>query len=228
MKFGARSLAFIFTNLIAIAGCDNHDDRDPVPGLRVTQVVVFGDSLSDGGTYNPTTADNDPANDSPTGFIFSTKPGLPWAAKVASDLGIEFKPNQQVNFGIVGRGGGVQDRGGLNYAEGGATIQGDAPNGGVSMEDIPGVGVVPVQSLTRRSIATQITDYLDEHNQRFNNEQLVLIQGGANDFFAFLQQVAADPLLRRPRATVSRRPGTPRVYPHCCARPPHWWSPERM
>jgi outer membrane lipase/esterase len=190
MVFSSRSAAVVLTGLVFIAGCDH---QDGVPRPPVSQIVVFGDSLSDGGTYNPTTADNDPANDSRTGFVFTTKPGLPWASKLAGDLGIDLGPNQQVNFGIVGQGGAVHDLGGLNYAEGGATIRGDAPNGGVSMQEIPGLGLVPVQAATRRSVATQITDYLDEHNQRFDAGQLVLIQGGANDFFAFLQRVAADP-----------------------------------
>jgi outer membrane lipase/esterase len=161
----------------------------------VPQAVVFGDSLSDAGTYNPTTADTNPANDLPSGLTFSTKPGITWAGYVASNFGHMLTPNQQVNFGIVGNGGVVIQLGGFSYAEGGARIEVDAPNGGVVMQTIPNVGTVPVQLATSRSIKTQIDDYLAEHGNAFNDQQLVLIQGGANDFFTFLGEVAANPAL---------------------------------
>ena len=160
-----------------------------------SQVVAFGDSLSDAGTYNPTTADTNPANDSPSGLIFSTKPGSTWAVYVAASFGATLMPNQQVNFGVVGNGGKVIELGGSDYAEGGARIDVDAPNGGVVMQTIPGVGPVPIQLATSRSIKTQIDDYLAEHSNAFSDSQLVLIQGGANDIFGFLAQVAGNPSL---------------------------------
>ncbi len=166
------------------------------------QVVAFGDSLSDAGTYNPTTADANPANDSLTGLTFSTKPGSTWVVYVAATFGQTLTPNQQVNFGVVGNGGKVIELGGLDYAEGGARIDIDAPNGGVVMQNIPGVGTVPVQLASSRSIKTQIDDYLAEHSNSFNDDQLVLIQGGANDLFNFLGQVAADPSLAANAPTI--------------------------
>ena len=169
-----------------------------------TQVIAFGDSLSDGGTYNPTTADDNPANDTPSGLIFSTKPGMTWSGYVAASYGLTLTPNRQVNFGVVGNGGRIIELGGTNYAEGGARVEVDAPDGGVVMQTIPGIGPVPVQVATSRSIKSQIDAYLAEHGS-FNDRQLVLIQGGANDLFAFLSQVAmsqADP------ATASTVVGT--------------------
>lgn len=165
----------------------------PPPPSAITQVISFGDSLSDAGTYNPTTADTNPANDSPTGFTFSTKPGMTWNSYVAIHFGHMLTPNQQVRFGVVGNGGEVLELGGLNYAEGGARIDEDAPNGGVVMQTIPNVGTVPVQLATSRSIATQIDDYLEEHGNVVDAQALVLIEGGANNFFDFLGQVAQDP-----------------------------------
>ncbi|HKE96445.1 MAG TPA: SGNH/GDSL hydrolase family protein [Povalibacter sp.] len=191
-----RVASVVIAASVVVAACneDSYTSSVSPPSSSTqsfTQVVAFGDSLSDAGTYNPTTADANPANDSPTGLTFSTKPGAPWAVYVAATYGQVLTPNQQVNFGIVGNGGKVIQLGGLDYAEGGAAIQVDAPNGGVSMQTIPGVGTVPVQSATARSIKTQIDDYLAEHGNSFNAQQLVLIQGGANDFFAFLGRVAA-------------------------------------
>lgn len=161
----------------------------------ITEVVAFGDSLSDAGTYNPTTADTNPANDLPSGLPFTTKPGFTWATHVAFHFGKSLTPNRQVRFGVVGNGGEVIELGGSGYAEGGARIEVDAPDGGVVMQTIPNVGTVPVQLATSRSIKTQIDDYLAERGNAFNAQQLVLIEGGANDFFNFLGQVAANPAL---------------------------------
>ncbi|HEY6640647.1 SGNH/GDSL hydrolase family protein [Povalibacter sp.] len=180
-------------------------------GPTLSQVVAFGDSLSDAGTYNPTTADSNPANDSATGLTFSTKPGSTWAVYVAGTFGLSLTPNQQVNFGIVGNGGRIIELGGLNYAEGGARVEVDGANGGVVMQTIPGVGTVPVQLATARAIKTQIDDYLAGHNNAFGDDQLVLIQGGANDFFAFLGQVAADPTQAANAPTVITNTATAMV-----------------
>ncbi|WP_255987301.1 SGNH/GDSL hydrolase family protein [Chitinolyticbacter albus] len=202
-----RPLAALMITLL-LAACGGGGDTENVtpttPGQAAgfNQIVAFGDSLSDSGTYNPTTADADPSNDVPVGLMFTTKPGGTWVSYVALALGLPLTSNQQVNFGVVGRGGQVFELGGLNYAEGAATVQVDAPNGGVQNQTIPGVGTVPVQTATARSISTQIGDYLAEHGNAFNGNQLVLIQGGANDFFAFLKQVAGNPSLGANAPTV--------------------------
>jgi outer membrane lipase/esterase len=195
-KLRVAFIAIAATALVSACSDDGYESSvNPPPPDSVTQAVAFGDSLSDAGTYNPTTADANPANDSPTGLIFSTKPGTTWAVYVGATYGQSLSPNQQVNFGIVGNTGRVIQLGGLDYAEGGARIEVDAPNGGVVMQTIPNVGTVPVQLATARSIKTQIDDYLAEHGNSFNDQQVVLIQGGANDFFGFLGQVAGNPAL---------------------------------
>jgi outer membrane lipase/esterase len=195
-KLHVGTLVVAMTVFISACNDEGYESSvTPSSPQTVTQVVVFGDSLSDVGTYNPTTADANPANDTPSGFIFSTKPGMLWVSYVAIHFGHALSPNQQVRFGIVGNGGEVSDFGGLNYAEGGAHIEVDAPDGGVVMQTIPNVGTVPVQLATSRSIKTQIDDYLAEHGDAFDPQALVLIQGGANDLFDFLRQVAGDPTL---------------------------------
>lgn len=200
----AVSVALVFALFVSACNDDGYTSKvnpPPASTQTVTQVVAFGDSLSDAGTYNPTTADTNPANDSPSGLTFSTKPGTTYAVYVAGAYGLTLLPNQQVNFGVVGNGGVVMELGGLDYAEGGARIDVDAANGGVVMQTIPGVGTLPVQMATSRSIRTQIDDYLSEHGS-FSDNQLILIQGGANDLFLFLGQVAADPSLAANAATV--------------------------
>jgi outer membrane lipase/esterase len=110
----------------------------------VTRVIVFGDSLADGGYYLPL----DPRIPRDAGS-FTTNPD-PVAPEVfAARLGIDLQP--------------VYGRGGTNYAIGGARVT--APNG----ITIP--------------IATQVSNFLATGS--FGPRDLVYIQGGGNDFFAF-------------------------------------------
>lgn len=191
-----RAVALAAAAAVFLSACNDDGTeariREPNSSQVVSQVISFGDSLSDVGTYNPTTADADPGNDLPSGLTFSTKPGLMWNQHVAIHFGHTLSPSRQVRFGVVGNGGEIIDLPGTAFAEGGARIEEDAPNGGVVMQTIPNVGTVPVQTATSRAIKTQIDDYLADHGGVIDQRALVLIQGGANDFFGFLSQVAQD------------------------------------
>lgn len=168
---------------------------------NIDEAVVFGDSLSDVGTYNPTTADGDPTTDVEGGLRFTTKPGVVWAEQVAFDygLGLSIEPHWRVDFGVVGDGGRVVRNGGMGFAQGGARLVEDAPDGGVSAREVPGVGELPFQGATAISVRGQIDAYLDARNG-FRDDQIVLIQGGANDFLGYLGRAAEDAALAEPEA----------------------------
>lgn len=216
MRMNLRAITLALGTAFILVGCGTDDVQslNPTPPSQSAgfkQVVSFGDSLSDAGTYNPTTGDTDPSNDSATGLMFTTKPGGTWATYVASDLGLPLGPRQQVNFGIVNNNGKIIQLTGTDYAEGGATVLVDGANGGIVNETIPGLGTVPVQLATARSVKTQIDAYFADHGNSFNATQLVLMQGGANDFFAFLAQVAADPTQAANAPTVISNTATAMV-----------------
>ncbi len=176
-----------------VAACGGGGDTE----RHVTEVVSFGDSLSDVGTYNPTTLDLDATNDRPDGLKFTVNPGAVWTEIVASNYSLSLRPNKQVNFGSpvaftsggisVPANGVIRDIGGTSYAQGGARIATDLTTGGIvaASQTIPW----PTQQATALSIKTQIDNYLAARGS-FNANQVVLIQGGANDFFAFLGGVA--------------------------------------
>lgn len=113
-------------------------------GEPVTRVVVFGDSLSDGGFFLAL----DPRIPREAGS-FTTNPDPVAPEVMASRLGIDLLP--------------VYGRGGTNYAIGGARVT--LPNG----------VTVP--------IATQVTNFLAGNS--LGPDDLVYVQGGGNDFFAF-------------------------------------------
>ncbi|AMC36140.1 SGNH/GDSL hydrolase family protein [Janthinobacterium sp. B9-8] len=207
----------LLTSLLAACG-GGGDANTPADTRNIKEVVSFGDSLSDVGTYNPTTADADLTNDQALGLRFTTKPilkvagkpdqatpGAVWAEVLAAEYGLNITPNRLVNFsginpatgapvGTPGSMGKIYDLGGSAYAEGGARIEteltvnasGQAINNGL-ITVAPGV---TYQSATALSIKGQIAKYKAARSS-FNSSQLVLIQGGPNDFFAFLGGVAA-------------------------------------
>ncbi|CAJ0557560.1 unnamed protein product, partial [Mesorhabditis spiculigera] len=136
----------------------------------IKEVVSFGDSLTDAGTY---------------WFRFTTNPGLTWAQHVALHYGQDPLPNEhveeysQVYKGVAGKYG----PGGLNYAQGGARA-----NNAYSQlsQDPEGVPV---------SAKVQVEHFLAQH-QSFLPDQLVTLYIGTNDV-AYNYDPANDPLLAK-------------------------------
>jgi phospholipase/lecithinase/hemolysin len=152
--------------LLAACGGGNGSSSSaspPPPGGVNLQVVSFGDSLSDVGTYSP--------NITPGfgGGRFTTNPGEVWTQKVAEYYGGTLTPAYEGGFGLP-----LTATGGFGYAQGGADVlneqgQGWAPNNAAA---------------TTTPIKDQVTNYLTAYKS-FNANQLVLIDGGANDIFQY-------------------------------------------
>src|SRR3984885_3016500 len=126
---------------------------EELPPIR--QVVSFGDSLSDAGTY---------------WFRFTTNPGLTFAQHLALHFGQMPLPNQhldQYQEAFLGRHGDAGP-GGLNYAEGGAKA--NSPYSSVS-QDPEGKPI---------SARQQLYHFLQQH-PRFTADQLVTLFVGTND-----------------------------------------------
>ena len=155
----------------------------PIVTGPISAIVSFGDSLSDVGTYNPGATYPDPATRSAAGQRFTTKPGEVWVEVLADALGLPIKPNQQVDFGPRGQGGRIVDLGGNGYAQGGAHIETDAATA-PAPDGIPADG--GLQGETAVSIKAQIDRYLATH-KGFDGTELVLVQGGGNDFLDAFQ-----------------------------------------
>jgi len=126
---------------------------EELPPIR--QVVSFGDSLSDAGTY---------------WFRFTTNPGLTFAQHLALHYGQMPFPNQHLDRyeeAFQGRHGDAGP-GGLNYAEGGARA--NSAYSSVS-QDPEGKPI---------SARQQLNHYLQQH-RRFAADQLVTLFVGTND-----------------------------------------------
>ncbi|MEJ8845990.1 SGNH/GDSL hydrolase family protein [Variovorax rhizosphaerae] len=150
----------------------------PPPDARVaiTSVTVFGDSLSDVGTYAAATGD--PANPGK----FTVNPGKLWVENIAGFFGLTVKPNRSLTLdetasGVAGAGVGTATAiGGNGYAEGGARIDALPSESGIGNNQI----VAP--------ISRQITSYLASH-AKFPASELVILDGGGNDTYAQFSSV---------------------------------------
>ncbi|MBS0338893.1 MAG: SGNH/GDSL hydrolase family protein [Proteobacteria bacterium] len=139
--------------------------------LKVDAITVFGDSLSDVGTYAVTTGD--PANHGK----FTVNPGAIWVENIAAYYGLALTPNRSLtmdkdaSYGATTAVGTASVLGGNGYAEGGARVAALPSESGVGNNQL----VAPV--------ATQIDHYFATHD-KVGAKELVVIDGGGNDTYA--------------------------------------------
>jgi phospholipase/lecithinase/hemolysin len=129
------------------------------PGGVSLQVVSFGDSLSDVGTYAPIAS-------AVGGGRFTTNPGQVWTQDIAQYYGGSLTP--AFTIGLTHQ---LSADGGFGYAEGGSTVATPA-NQYDFLSDVIGNIEMPVNQ--------QVSSYLSAH-AAFNAGQLVLVWAGAND-----------------------------------------------
>lgn len=133
---------------------------------RIQQVIVFGDSLSDAGTYRAGLIAQ------AGGGKFTTNPGPVWPETVGLLLGTSVKPFYQ------GFGGPVQIpiALGTDFAMVGARV---SQQPGIGCKPDPRNGLctaAPTFPVTR-----QVSDSLYTHAQSFTRDQMVFIFAGSND-----------------------------------------------
>jgi phospholipase/lecithinase/hemolysin len=169
-QIAVASAAFAALVACGGGGDDNNSSSSTPPGGVKLQVVSFGDSLSDVGTYMASVQ----ANVGTGGGRFTTNPGEVWTQKVAEYYGGTLTPAFVGGFGQP-----LTAAGGLGYAQGGSRV------------DLqPGEGFAPNNlAATTVPITQQVSEYLSAHNS-FNANQLVLMNGGANDIFIQAQAVS--------------------------------------
>jgi phospholipase/lecithinase/hemolysin len=159
--------AAIFAVAISvISGCgggggsssNSSSTATPAGGINL-QIVSFGDSLSDVGTYAPLAS-------AVGGGRFTTNPGQVWTQDVAQYYGDTLTAAFTIDFTHK-----LTAQSGLGYAEGGATVATPA-NQSDFLTDVIGNVEMPVNQ--------QVSSYLSAHGS-FKTNQLVLVWAGAND-----------------------------------------------
>ncbi len=159
-----------FALLAACGGGSGGSNSSSTPPSGVNmQVVAFGTSLSDAGTYSPQIGPGF------GGGRFTTNPGEVWTQKVSEYFGNTLSPAFEGGFGLP-----LSATGGFDYAQGGAMVY----TGGVSNTS----AVIPAAS--EQPVTWQVTQYLAQHTS-FSANQLVLVEGGANEILGLLDSNGA-------------------------------------
>lgn len=167
-------LAFVLLTACGGGSAGHQSTQTPEGGIRL-QVVAFGDSLSDAGTYAV-------VNTSAAGPLalgggrFTTNPGQVWAQNVAQYYGDTLTPAFNGGFGVP-----LTAAGGLDYAQGSATVNTDDSTTSASM--------------TAKPVTWQVNAYLQAYGS-FNDNQLVLIEAGSNDVLDNAQALVAGQIAR--------------------------------
>ena len=146
------------------------------------QVVSFGDSLSDVGTYAPIAG-------AVGGGRFTTNPGQVWTQDVAQYYGDTLSAAFTIDITHK-----LSAQSGLGYAEGGATVATPASLYNF-LEDVIGDIEMPVNQ--------QVASYLSAHGS-FNANQLVLVWAGANDVLRAGALPAAAPTVQTAAAALAQ------------------------
>lgn len=159
---------------VGLSACGGDGDGSVAVGdgrVVVRSITVFGDSLSDVGTYGVTTGN--PLNPGK----FTINPGKVWVENVAAYFGLSLSPNRSLTMdkdassGATTAVGTATVIGGNGYAEGGARVSQLPSESGVGNNQL----VAPVSQQVSRYLAS---------NGSFPLNQLVIIDGGSNDTYA--------------------------------------------
>ncbi|MGF6723188.1 phospholipase/lecithinase/hemolysin [Paraburkholderia sp. GAS41] len=156
----------------------------PAGGVNL-QVVSFGDSLSDVGTYAPIAG-------AVGGGRFTTNPGQVWTQDVAQYYGDTLSAAYTIDPTHE-----LKAQSGLGYAEGGATVATPA-----SQNDF----LTAVIGDVEMPVNQQLSSYLSAH-QSFNSNQLVLVWAGANDVLRAGSPPAATATVQTAATTLAQLVG---------------------
>jgi len=178
----------IFAIVIAtLAACSGNSGGgsappdNPAGGVRL-QIVSFGDSLSDVGTFAPLAS-------AVGGGRFTTNPGQVWTQLVAQYYGDTLRAAYTIGFDHQ-----LSPQGGFGYAEGGSTVATPA-NLNNFLVDVIGDIEMPVNQ--------QVSSYLSAHGS-FNAGQLVLVWAGANDVLRAGALPGAAPTVEAAASTLAQ------------------------
>jgi len=177
-----NKLGFALLTLSVISGCSNSSKMTPV---KFTQLVSFGDSLSDVGTYRVGTVQALGGGE----FTVNAATDKIWVEDIANALALPAPCAAQTGLNGAAKLGfsvPVSNHAGCDgYAQGGARVTnpvgpGNALLGGSNA--LIGMLTVPV--------VTQIQNYLGTTGGNFTGTELVTVWAGANDIFIQADTVA--------------------------------------
>lgn len=142
-------------------------------GTPPKNLISFGDSLSDLGSYSP-------RNAAVGGGKFTVNPGPIWVETVARHYDLKIGPNRTGGWGFP-----MTVMGGTAYGEGGSRVSQQPGSNNTDASKGSGSGQ------TTRPVREQIDTHLASHGGKFQPEDLIFVWAGANDVFRHVLFVPA-------------------------------------
>lgn len=190
MKMLRLSAAMLIATSL-LAACGGDDDNPPAPEkITYGKLVVFGDSLSDVGSYAT------PGLVAATGGGRYTVNGTGvqlWVDRVATAAKVSAPCAARVGLSSIGPLAGfaatpTAKAGCFGYAQGGSRVTNPVGPGNLATFPASSSGALGQQTLP---IVTQITNHLTAAGGSFSGTDLVTVLAGANDLFMQMATVSA-------------------------------------
>ena len=171
-----------------LSGCGGNEAGDQSPRVAFTQMVNFGDSLSDVGTYKTTIVGaNGGGHYSINGDLSAA--GLPytnWTEYLAATLGLSQPCAAETGLASVGSlaflaQATTDSATCLSYAQGGAQVTNPYGPGNAYLYTHYGSSSGQLGQLTK-PVVDQVAAYLSAHSS-FSDSQIITVLAGGNDLF---------------------------------------------
>jgi len=171
-----------------LAGCGGNEAGDQSPRVAFTQMVNFGDSLSDVGTYKTAVVGANGGGHYSINGDF-TAAGLPytnWTEYLAATLKLDQPCAAETGLQSTGQlfflAEAVVDHAScLNYAQGGAQVTNPYGPGNAYLYTHYGASSGQLGQITK-PVHDQIAAYLAAHTA-FSSDQIITVLAGGNDLF---------------------------------------------
>ena len=196
-------LATALATAAFLAGCGGNEAGDQSPRVAFTQMVNFGDSLSDVGSYDVgVVAAASGGHYSINGAHATGLAYTNWTEFLAAQLDLTQPCAAETGLNTVPIAPGYapvpatfHDTGAtpcLNYAQGGARVTADVGPGNALLfnQADPSTYSNAIGQLTV-PVKTQIANYLAHNGGTFSSNQIVTVFAGGNDIFINLAQAGA-------------------------------------
>mgnify|MGYP006202613295 CR=1 FL=1 len=171
-KWGLTA-SLIASLVLGLTGCGGQNEAHQTPKVAYASVVSFGDSLSDPGAYQ-------------VGQVAQLGGGLFTVNGIVGAAGSEPVPSytwaQLVSASVTGQVSCAARTGGFGVPVTNNTACTNYAQGGSRVTDPNGTG--HANGALTEPIVTQVANYLSRNNGVFTGNELVTVQGGANELFA--------------------------------------------
>ncbi|MDE2594640.1 MAG: SGNH/GDSL hydrolase family protein [Burkholderiales bacterium] len=178
-----------------LAACGGGGDGNQAPAVQYTQLVSFGDSLSDVGTYGTDGMKAGAASAYAGKYTVNGPNAKNWTELLAAQLRLSAPCPAETGLlsisSLSGLAQAVVDHAGCyNYAQGGARVTDAVGPGNLGLLALTPAETAGALGQMTVPVVTQISRHLAAVGGAFSGNELVTVMAGGNDVFRLLADVS--------------------------------------